>query len=41
MASSLRIKKLKIDKFGDIPSDIDYNISKTDVIIDVIHFTYN
>ena len=36
MTSSLRIKHLKIDKFGDFSSDIDYN-SKTDVFRDVIY----
>ena len=35
MTSSLRIKILKIDKFGDFSYDIDYN-SKTDVFRDVI-----
>ena len=35
MTSSLRIKKRKIDKFGDFSNDIDYS-SKTDVFRDVI-----
>ena len=35
MTSSLRIKILKIDKFADYSSDIDFN-SKTDVFRDVI-----
>ena len=35
MTSSLLIKILKIDKFGDFSSNIDYN-NKTDVFIDVI-----
>ena len=35
MTSSLRINILKIDKFGDYSSDINYN-SKTDVFRDVI-----
>ena len=34
MTSSLRIKILKIDKFGDFSCDIDYN-SGTDVFKDV------
>ena len=35
MASSLRIKILKIDKFGDFPCVIAYNC-RTDVFRDVI-----
>ena len=35
MASSLLIKILKIDEFGDFSCDIDYN-SRTDVFRDVI-----
>ena len=35
MTSSLRIKILKIDKFGDFWCDIDYN-SRTDVFRDAI-----
>ena len=35
MTSSLHIKILKIDKFGDVSCDIDYN-SRTDVFRDVI-----
>ena len=34
MTSSLLIKILKIDKFGDFSYDIDYN-SRTDVFIDI------
>ena len=38
--SSLRINNLKIDKFCDILSAIDYN-SKTDVFRDVIYLIIN
>ena len=38
--SSLRIKKLKNDKFGDFSSDIDYN-SRKDVFKDVIYLMIN
>ena len=37
MTSSLLIKILKIDKFGNFSCDIDYN-SKTDVFRDVISY---
>ena len=40
MTSSLSIKILKIDKFGDISCDIDYNIS-TGVFRDVISLIIN
>ena len=40
ITSSLRIKNLKIDKFGDFSSDIDDN-NKTDVLRDVIYFIIN
>ena len=40
MTSSLRIKILKIDKFGDFYCDIDYN-SRTDVFRDVISHIIN
>ena len=40
MASSLRIKILKIDKFGDFSCDIDYN-SRTGVFRDVISLIIN
>ena len=40
MTLSLRIKILKIDKFGDFSSDIDYN-SKIDVFRDVISLIIN
>ena len=40
MTSSLRIKILKIDKFGDFSCDIDYN-SGTDVFRDVISHIIN
>ena len=40
MTSSLRIKILKIDKFGDFSCDIDYN-SRTDLFRDVINLPYN
>ena len=40
MTSSLLIKILKIDTFGDFSCDIDYN-SKTDVFRDVISFIIN
>ena len=40
MTSSLLIKFLKIDKFGDFSCDIDY-ISRTDVFIDVISLIIN
>ena len=35
MTSSLRIKNFKNDKFGDFPSDIDFN-TKIDTFRDVI-----
>ena len=40
MTSSLRIKIFKIDKFGDLSSDIDFN-SKIDVFRDVIYLKIN
>ena len=40
MTSSLCIKILKIDKFGDFPCDIDYK-SRTDVFRDVIPVIIN
>ena len=40
MTSSLRIKMLKINKFGDFSCDIDYN-SKTYVFRDVISLIIN
>ena len=40
MTSSLLIKILKIDKFGDFSCDIDYN-SRTDVFRDVISLIIN
>ena len=40
MTSSLLIKILKIDKFGDFSCDIDYN-SRTDVFKDVISLIIN
>ena len=40
MTSSLRIKILKIDKFGYFSCDIDYN-SRTDVFRDVISLIMN
>ena len=40
MTSSLLIKILKIDKFGDFSCDIDYN-SRTDVLRDVISLIIN
>ena len=40
MTSSLLIKILKIDKFGDFSCDIDYN-SRTDVFSDVIPLIIN
>ena len=40
MTSSLRIKILKIDKFGDFSCDIDYNGS-TDVFRNVISLIIN
>ena len=40
MMSSLRIKFLKIDKFCDFSSDIDYN-SRIDVFRDVIYLIIN
>ena len=40
ITSSLLIKILKIDKFGDFSCDIDYH-SRTDVFRDVIHLTIN
>ena len=40
MTSSLRIKVLKIDKFGAFSCDTDYN-SRNDVFRDVISYTIN
>ena len=40
MASSLRIKNLKIDKFDNFSSDIDFS-SKTDIFRDVISIIIN
>ena len=40
MTSSLLIKILKIDKFGDFSSDIDYN-SRTDLFREVISLIIN
>ena len=40
MTSSLRIKILKIDKFGDFSCDIDHN-SRTDVFRDAISLIIN
>ena len=40
MTSSLRIKFLKIDKFGDFSCDIDYNI-RTDVFCNEISIIFN
>ena len=40
MTSSLLIKILQIDKFGDFSCDIDYN-SRTDVFSDVISLIIN
>ena len=40
MTSSLRIKILKIDKFGDFSCDIDYSIM-ADVFRDVISLMIN
>ena len=40
MMSSLRIKNLKIDKFGDFSSDIEYK-SKTDIFRDDISLIIN
>ena len=40
MTSSLRFKILKIDKFGDFSSDIDYQ-SRTDVFRDAISLIIN
>ena len=40
MTSSLRVKIIKIDTFGDFSCDIDYN-SRTDVFRDVISLTIN
>ena len=40
MTSSLRIKILKIDKFGDFSCDIDYD-SRTGVFRDVISHIIN
>ena len=40
MTSSLRIKIVKIDKFGDFSCDINYN-SRTGVFRDVISFIIN
>ena len=40
MTSLLRIKILKIDKFGDFSSDIDFN-TKMDIFRDVISLIIN
>ena len=40
MTSSLRIKIFKIDKFGDLSSDIDLN-TKIDIFRDVISHIIN
>ena len=40
MTSSLRIKNFKIDKFGDISSEIGFN-TKMDIFRDVISLTIN
>ena len=40
MTSSLRIKNFKIDKFGDISSNIEYK-SKTDIFRDAISLIIN
>ena len=40
MTSSLRIKILKIDKFGDFSSDIDYH-SRTDIFRDTLSLIIN
>ena len=40
MTSSLLIKILKIDKFGEFSCDIDYN-SRTDVFRDVFSIIIN
>ena len=40
MMSSLRVKILKIDKFGDFSCNIDHN-SRTDVFRDVISLIIN
>ena len=40
MTSSLRIKILKIDKFGDFSSDIDFN-TKMDIFRDAIPLIIN
>ena len=40
MTSSIRIKNLKIDKFDDFSSNIDFN-SKTDVFRDIIYLIIN
>ena len=40
MTSSLLIKILKIDKFGDFSSNIDYN-SRTDIFRDAISLIIN
>ena len=40
MTSSLRIKNIKIDKFGEFLSDIDYN-SRTDIFRDAISLIIN
>ena len=40
MTSSLLIKILKIDKFGDFSSDIDFN-TKLDIFRDVISLIIN
>ena len=42
MTSSLRVKIIKIDKFGDFSCDIDYTSnSRTDVFRDVISLMIN
>ena len=41
ITSSLRIKILKIDKFGDFSCDIDYSSSRTDIFRDVISLIIN
>ena len=41
MTSSLLIKILKIDKFGDFSSDIDFNNTKMDIFRDAISLIIN
>ena len=41
MTSSLSIKIFKINKFGDLSSDIDINITKMDIFRDVISLIIN